>query len=59
MRKALRIIAVSAGIVSVVSAVILGCVYLEDLLGYFKKFRSKISDRISDTQYAEEELFGE
>ncbi len=43
MRKALRIVAISAGIVSVVSAVILGCVYFEDITGYIKKIKSKIS----------------
>ena len=55
MRKALKIVAVSAGIVSVVSAVVLGCVYLEDIAGHIKKIKSKISNKISDTKYIGEE----
>ena len=37
MRKALRIISIFAGIVSIVSAVILGWIYLEDIAGHIKK----------------------
>ncbi len=40
MRKALRIIAIASGIVSAVSAAILGFMYLEDMLGYLKSLRS-------------------
>ena len=46
MRKVLRIISLSAGIVSVVSAVILGYVYLEDAAVYTKKLIAKNKDRI-------------
>lgn len=46
MRKALRIIAVSAGIVSVVSAIMLGYIYLEDIAGQIKKVKTKIIDII-------------
>ncbi len=55
MRKALRIIAVSAGIVSVVSAVVLGCIYLEDIAGHIKKVKTKISNKINDQKYIGEE----
>lgn len=41
MRKALRIISVTAGIISVVSAIVLGYVYLEDIMGYIKEKRTK------------------
>ena len=41
MRKALRIISISAGIISVVSAVVLGYIYLEDIVGYIKKVKTK------------------
>lgn len=45
MRKVLRIISASAGIVSVVSAVILGCIYLEDVAEQIKKVRTKITSK--------------
>lgn len=43
MRKALRIIAFASGMISVVATVVLGCVYLEDLLGCVKKLKSRIT----------------
>lgn len=56
MRRALRIVAVSAGIVSMVSAIVLGCVYLEDIAGHIKKIKAKISNRICDKKYIGEEF---
>ena len=41
MRKTLGIISISAGIISVVSAVVLGYIYLEDIVGYIKKVKTK------------------
>lgn len=46
MRKILRIISISAGIISVVSALVLVCIYLEDIGGYIKKVKSKIIKKI-------------
>ena len=54
MRKALRILSVSAGIVSVLSAVILGCMYLEDIAGYIDKIKTRLATRIQDDPYAGE-----
>ena len=48
MRKALRIVSISAGIVSVVSAVILGYIYLEDIAGYINKTKTKLINTIED-----------
>lgn len=48
MRKALRIVTISAGIVSVVSAVILGFIYLEDIVGYLNKVKTKVVSKIED-----------
>ena len=48
MRKALRIISISSGIISVVSAVILGCIYLEDVLGHIEKVKAKVTNKIDD-----------
>ena len=42
MRKTLRIISIASGIVSAVSAVILASIYLEDMLGYLKKVKTKV-----------------
>lgn len=55
MRKALRIISISAGIVSVVSAVVLGCIYLEDIAGHIKKVKTKITNKINDQKCIGEE----
>lgn len=41
MRKALRIISVVSGIVSVVSAVVLAYVYMEDVVGFINDKRTK------------------
>ena len=41
MRKALRIVSVASGIVSVVSAIVLAYVYMEDIVAYVKERRSK------------------
>ena len=43
MRKVLRIISISAAIISVVSAVILGSIYLEDFAGHVKKLKTRFS----------------
>lgn len=48
MRKALRIVTISAGIVSVVSAVVLGFIYLEDVVEYINKVRTKVTSKIED-----------
>ena len=55
MRKALRIISISAGIVSVVSAVVLGCIYLEDIVEHIKKVKTKITNKINAQKYIGEE----
>lgn len=48
MRKALRIVTISAGIVSVVSAVVLGFIYLEDVVEYINKVKTKVTSKIED-----------
>ena len=55
MRKTLRIIFVSAGIVSVISAVILGCIYLEDIVCNLKKVKERITNRLDDKKHIGEE----
>lgn len=42
MRKALRIIIISTGIVCIGSAVILGCIYMEDIAKFIDKVKMKI-----------------
>lgn len=51
MRKALRIISLSAGIISIVSAVILGCIYLEDVFTHINKVKNKLSSKTNDIDY--------
>ena len=48
MRKTLRTVAISAGIISAISVVILGCVYLEDIARHIKKIKLKIANKIND-----------
>ena len=55
MRKALRIIAIASAIVSVLSTVILGCIYLEDMLGLIKNIKNKISNRIAERNLIDDE----
>ncbi|MBR5529539.1 MAG: hypothetical protein IKU57_03585 [Oscillospiraceae bacterium] len=55
MRKALRIIAITSGIISAVSALVLGVIYLEDMLGFMKKLKGKVSGLIRRRQ--EDEMF--
>ena len=49
MRKTLRLIALTAGIISAFSAVILGCIYLEDMFGYMKQAKEKILAKLNDS----------
>lgn len=41
MRRALRIIGISSAITSILSMVILGYIYIEDILGYVKTKKPK------------------
>ena len=54
MRKALRIISATAGLISVVSAVILGFIYLEDMFGHINRVKIKIADKIGNKKQVEE-----
>jgi len=49
MRKVLRIITISAGIVSIVSATILGGIYLEDIVACVENTKKKLEDKITNT----------
>ena len=46
MRKILRIIMVSAGILSTLSAVILGCIYFEDVFELIMKAKTRFTNII-------------
>ncbi len=52
MRKALRIIIISTGIVSIVSTVILGCIYMEDIVRHVDIVKMRIKNKTSDKAYA-------
>lgn len=54
MRKALRIISVSSGIVSVVSAVILGCIYLEAIAKHIKIAKMRLTSKFHDQKIIDE-----
>ena len=55
MKKALRILAIASGIVSIVSMVVLGFLYLEDIAGYAKSVKNRISGAISSLTCADED----
>lgn len=55
MKKALRTLAIASGIVSIVSAVVLGILYLGDILGYVKCVKSRITGAIEALTGANEE----
>lgn len=42
MKKILRIIAISTGIISGVSAIVLSYIYLENIVGFLKSVKNKI-----------------
>ncbi len=46
MKKILKIIAILSGVISILSSVILGLMYMEDLTRYVGKLRSKFSHHI-------------
>lgn len=46
MKKSLKIIVIVTTIISVVSALVLGYIYLEDIFMYFKKMGSMITGNI-------------
>ena len=45
MRKTLRIISISAGIISAVSTVVLACIYLENIAEQMKKISKRITSK--------------
>ena len=46
MRKALRIIAISSAVVSLVATIVLGFIYFEDIIERFKAFSAHRANRI-------------
>lgn len=46
MRKILRIIGISTGIISVVSVIVLGYIYMEDIIKHLKSAKGQISNKI-------------
>ena len=46
MKKALRVIAISAGLISSAAALLLSCLYLEDLISIFDKFNPRYFYRL-------------
>ena len=46
MRRALRVLAIASGIISTVSIVVLGYMYLEEIAQNTKKIVSKISNKV-------------
>ena len=53
MKKFLRIVSVAAGIISIVSAVVLVCICIEDIAVYAKKIKAKVSDKWSARKLAD------
>ena len=51
MKKALRIVAVSAVIVSIVSAVVLGFIYLENIAVHFQNLKARIVSKKDGKKY--------
>lgn len=54
MKKLLKIIAIAAGIISVVSTIILVCIYMEDVAKYLKIVKEKISKMFSSVRQTED-----
>lgn len=48
MRKTLRVIAVTAGIVSAVATALLGYIYVEDTFAHIKSVKDKVQSRLAD-----------
>ena len=55
MRKILRTITATAGIISAVSAAVLGCIYLEDVIQYFHKTKGRFVED-SEKTYGEQSV---
>ncbi len=47
MKKNLRIVAVSAGIICAVATVILGWIYIEDIMAYLQQEKTKICAKMN------------
>lgn len=54
MRKVLRISSILTGVVSVVSAVVLGCIYLEDIAGFMKKMKVRLAGKLNCKKHLSE-----
>lgn len=46
MKKALKIAAVSAGVIGMVSVIFLSCIYLRDIAGYLKNAGTRVKSRV-------------
>jgi hypothetical protein len=55
MRKTLRIIAVTAGIVSAVATALLGYIYVEDTFTHIKSVKDKVQNRFAERFDTEED----
>lgn len=55
MRKTLRIIAVTAGIVSAVATALLGYIYVEDTFTHIKNVKDKVQNRFAERFDPEED----
>lgn len=56
MKKTLRIVALTAGIISVVTAVVLGIIYLENIAETLNKAKAKISELMNNKKSITEDF---
>ena len=56
MKKVLRIIAITSGIISAFSSVILCFIFFENILSDIKKFKTKFSNKIENTDFTSQDF---
>ncbi len=48
MKKALRITVICAGVISIIAAIVLTCIYLEDISGSLKALKGKLLKKLPE-----------
>lgn len=56
MKNILKIIGISAGIISLVSMIILGCIYVDNIVEYLRSAKVKIVNKIGRRSYKYDNL---
>ncbi len=56
MKKALRIVAITAGVICIIAALILGGIYLENIIEFYSGLKKKVVDFFKRSDDPDEDI---